>query len=104
MVSALGVKPSFAIDTVNVAASPVGAMATRASRRAERRIRARIAVPTWKDARRTENLRAYRPSELRALALRELRGLARLVQAGLLALDDASVAREEALPLQRHTH
>src|SRR6187401_463835 len=38
------------------------------------------------------------------LPLRELRRLARLVQAGLLALDDAGVAREEALPLERHTH
>src|SRR6187551_1269443 len=37
-----------------------------------------------------------------ALALRELRSLAGLVQAGLLALDDARVARQEARPLQRH--
>src|SRR5262245_61157218 len=37
-----------------------------------------------------------------ALALGELRRLARLVQAGLLALDDACVARQEACPLQRH--
>src|SRR6185295_10360768 len=37
------------------------------------------------------------------LALGELRRLARLVQPGLLALDDARVAREEACPLQRHT-
>ena len=35
------------------------------------------------------------------LALRELRRLARLVQAGLLALDDARVARQEALALER---
>ena len=35
-----------------------------------------------------------------ALALGELRGLAGLVQAGLLALDDAGVAREEAFLLQ----
>src|SRR6185312_11699784 len=35
------------------------------------------------------------------LALRELRRLARLVQAGLLALDLARVAREEALALER---
>src|SRR2546430_8582105 len=34
------------------------------------------------------------------LTLRELRCLASLVQAGLLALDDASVAREEAFALQ----
>src|SRR5512132_4012399 len=38
------------------------------------------------------------------LALAELRSLARLVQAGLLALDDASVAREEPLTLQRNAH
>src|SRR3954471_12557119 len=37
----------------------------------------------------------------RVLALRELRRLARLVQAGLLALDLARVAREEALALER---
>src|SRR5690349_18455627 len=36
------------------------------------------------------------------LALAELRRLTRLVQAGLLALDLACVAREEALALQRH--
>src|SRR5262249_1707994 len=41
-------------------------------------------------------------SPLKELALRELRRLARLVQAGLLALADASVAREEARTLQRH--
>src|SRR6188472_4445871 len=35
------------------------------------------------------------------LPLRELR---RLAQAGLLALDDAGVAREEALALERHAH
>src|SRR5918992_3686409 len=35
-------------------------------------------------------------------ALRELRRLARLVQAGLLALDDARVARQEPLALERH--
>src|SRR5436190_13206263 len=35
-----------------------------------------------------------------ALALRELRPLARLLEAGLLALDLARVAREESLPLQ----
>src|SRR5262245_31919172 len=38
------------------------------------------------------------------LALAELRSLARLVQAGLLALDDAGVARQEALTLQRDAH
>src|SRR5437660_2066599 len=37
-----------------------------------------------------------------ALALAELRRLARLVQAGLLALHHARVAREEAGALQRH--
>src|SRR3954454_5448024 len=47
------------------------------------------------------------PKYLRAragkrLPLAELRRLARLVQAGLLALDDAGVAREEACALQRH--
>src|SRR5205085_809220 len=48
-----------------------------------------------------------RPAPRRArtsggLALRELRRLARLVQPGLLALDLARVACEEALALQRH--
>src|SRR6266508_4318520 len=49
-----------------------------------------------------------KPDELAAvrrsgwLALRELRRLASLVQAGLLALDDARVARQEAGALQRH--
>src|SRR4051794_36415455 len=38
----------------------------------------------------------------RTLTLRELRRLAGLVQTGLLALDLACVARQEALPLQRH--
>src|SRR5258705_13788290 len=38
------------------------------------------------------------------LALGELRRLARLVQAGLLALDDASVTREEALALERDAY
>src|SRR4029079_43577 len=38
------------------------------------------------------------------LALGELRRLARLVQAGLLALDDAGVTREEALTLERDAH
>src|SRR3982751_3791357 len=37
-----------------------------------------------------------------ALALRELRSFACLVQPGLLALDLACVAREEALALERH--
>src|SRR6266498_3912073 len=37
----------------------------------------------------------------RTLALRELRRLARLVQAGLLALDDPGVPREEAGSLER---
>src|SRR5205085_3835924 len=36
------------------------------------------------------------------LALRELRRLARLVQAGLLALHDPRVARQEAGALERH--
>src|SRR5437764_4847407 len=36
------------------------------------------------------------------LALRELWRLARLVQSGLLALDLARVARQEALALERH--
>src|SRR3954462_1619251 len=37
---------------------------------------------------------------LATLTLRELRGFASLVKAGLLALDDAGVAREEAFLLQ----
>ena len=41
------------------------------------------------------------PPQERALALRELGRFARFVQAGLLALDLARVAREEALALQR---
>src|SRR5258705_1533668 len=41
-----------------------------------------------------------RPGE--TLALRELRGLACLVQAGLLALHLARVARQEPFALQRH--
>src|SRR5256885_13843979 len=36
------------------------------------------------------------------LTLGELRGLASLVQAGLFALDNASVARQEAFALQRN--
>src|SRR3954464_1506598 len=39
---------------------------------------------------------------LAELALAELGRLARLVQTGLLALDLAGIARQEALPLQRH--
>ena len=49
---------------------------------------------------RTPSVPKYRP-QAAELALRELRRLARLVQAGLLALDLACVAREEALALQR---
>ena len=40
-------------------------------------------------------------SHARCAALRELRRLAGLVETGLLALDDARVAREEALALER---
>src|ERR1041385_1724428 len=43
-----------------------------------------------------------RKSPLNALTLRELRRFAGLVEAGLLALHDASVAREEARALERH--
>src|SRR5438132_9339133 len=52
------------------------------------------------------NLRPTRAASNRpstgGLALAELRSLARLVQPGLLALDDAGVARQEAGALERH--
>src|SRR5262245_520251 len=50
---------------------------------------------------RTPSVPKYRLIAAR-LALRELRRLARLVQAGLLALDLARIACQEALALERH--
>src|SRR3954466_15617995 len=51
---------------------------------------------------RTPSVPKYRLATRETLTLRELRGLAGLVQAGLLALDLACVAREETLALERH--
>ena len=51
---------------------------------------------------RSQRGRKRRFPQGKRLALAELRRLARLVQAGLLALDLARVAREEALALERH--
>src|SRR5204863_428135 len=46
--------------------------------------------------------RAKQALKAQLSALRELGRLTRLVEAGLLALDDSRVAREETRPLERH--
>ena len=60
----------------------------------------RSTVRSWPTTPRTPSVPKYRRKP--GLSLRELWRLAGLVEAGLLALDDAGVAGEEALALERH--
>ena len=79
----------------NTFAAPVQSDAARPSRSTSSGVRNSPTTP------RTPSVPKYLRATMSALALAELRRLARLVQAGLLALHDARVAREEASPLQR---
>src|SRR5579884_1492940 len=80
----------------NTLLAPVQSAAARPSRSTSSDVSRSPTIP------RTPSVPKYLRAMRRVLPLAELRRLACLVQAGLLALDLARVAREEARPLERH--
>src|SRR5215213_1799137 len=76
--------------------APIQSAAARPSRSTNSGVTSSPTTP------RTPSVPKYRLATRGTLTLAELRGLAGLVEAGLLALDLAGVAGEEALPLERH--